>query len=103
MRLDAFLKLSRLVLRRTVANQICNAGFVKVNGLRAKPSKEVREGDEIEINYLGKRLEVKIVSIPSNKQVSKRNASKLYEVLSEISLSDEEPRFEIVNAYKEEN
>ncbi len=103
MRLDVFLKLSRLVLRRTVANQICNAGFVRVNGLKAKPSKEVREGDEIEIKASGKFLKVKIVSIPSNRQVSKKDASKLYEILSVTSLPDEELGFEIVNTHKEEN
>jgi ribosomal 50S subunit-recycling heat shock protein len=87
MRLDLFLKLSRLVPRRTVANKICNAGLVKVNDIVAKPSREIREGDEIEIKLYQKLLRVKVLAIPPNKQVSK--SAILYKLLYEIPQESE--------------
>ncbi|GIU81633.1 MAG: RNA-binding S4 domain-containing protein [Acidobacteria bacterium] len=98
MRLDVFLKLSRLVPRRTVANQICDNGLVKVNGVKAKPSKEIREGDEIEIKRGNKLLKIKVSFVPAKKQVvSKKDASKLYEILQEAILPEEDFGIEIAN------
>jgi len=76
------------VLRRSLAQQFCDAGRVKVNGLKAKSGKEIKEGDEIEIRRRDRLLTIKVKQIPSSKQVSRNDASSLYEVLSEEVLTD---------------
>jgi ribosomal 50S subunit-recycling heat shock protein len=81
MRLDLFLKLSRLVPRRTLAQEMCEAGAVKVNGLRSKSAHEVRENTLISIRYRGRITTVRVLTVPS-KQTSKREASSLYETIS---------------------
>jgi len=83
MRLDLFLKSSRLVLRRTVARQLCDAGKISVNGTAAKASKELKVGDEIEIVRGPKRVVARVVQIPGTKQVSKVDAASLIEILSD--------------------
>jgi len=83
MRLDLFLKSSRLVLRRTVARQLCDAGKISVNGTSAKASKELKAGDEIEIIRGPKRVVARVVQIPGIKQVSKVDAASLIEILSD--------------------
>jgi len=81
MRLDLFLKLSRIVARRTLAQEMCEAGAVKVNGLRAKSAHEVRESNLISIRHRGQITTVRVLTIPS-KQTSKREAPSLYETIS---------------------
>ncbi|MFY9553707.1 MAG: S4 domain-containing protein [Blastocatellia bacterium] len=81
MRLDIFLKLSRLSPRRTLAQQMCEAGSVKVNGLRAKSSHEMREGDLLSIRQRGHITTVRVTNVPS-KPPSKREAASLYETVS---------------------
>ena len=81
MRLDIFLKLSRLVPRRTLAQEMCEAGVVKVNGLRAKSAHEVREGDLLSLRQRGKITTVRVLNVPS-KPPSKREAQSLYETIS---------------------
>ncbi|MCS6885451.1 MAG: RNA-binding S4 domain-containing protein [Acidobacteriota bacterium] len=80
MRLDVFLKLSRLVVRRSIAAQMCREGKVFVNGILAKPSRELRPGDVLEISRRGEKLACKVLNIPTG-QVSKATASTLYELL----------------------
>lgn len=63
MRLDKFLKVSRLIKRRTIANEACDAGRVLVNGTVAKASLAVKVGDEIEIQFGIKTVKVKILQI----------------------------------------
>jgi len=87
MRLDLFLKASRLVLRRSIAQQFCDAGRVKVNGLSAKPGKEIRQEDTIELRRRDVTLTVKVKQIPGSKQVSRTDAAGLYEVVSEETSS----------------
>jgi ribosomal 50S subunit-recycling heat shock protein len=89
MRLDFFLKTSRLVPRRTVARQLCDAGRIHVNSVAAKASKELKQGDEIEITRGEKRLVARVLEIPSSKQVSKQSAASLVEIVS--SQTVEEP------------
>ena len=89
MRLDLFLKASRLILRRTLAQEFCDAGRVKVNDIKAKSSREVKELDEIEIRRNNRILKVRVVQVPNTKQVSKQTAANLYEVLSEEILNQE--------------
>jgi ribosomal 50S subunit-recycling heat shock protein len=80
MRLDIFLKLSRLVPRRTLAQQMCEAGVVNVNGQRAKSAHEVRVPDLISIRQRGRITTVRVLNVPS-KPPSKREASALYETI----------------------
>ncbi len=94
MRLDLFLKASRLILRRTLAQKFCDAGLVKVNELTAKSSREVKPHDEIEIKRYNRLTKVKVLEIPSQKQVSRQDADKLYQIISEEIL-EEEPPFEV--------
>ena len=89
MRLDLFLKASRLVIRRTEAQASCDAGRVRVNGAKAKPSKEVKPGDELEVKRRTRRTRVEIVEIPATKQVSKVSAPDLYRVIEEETLEDD--------------
>ncbi len=80
MRLDKFLKVSRIVKRRTVANEMASAGRIDVNGRRAKPGTEVKVGDILEIGYGPKQIRVEVLQIKD--QVKKEEASSLYQVLS---------------------
>ena len=81
MRLDIFLKLSRLEPRRTLAQKMCEAGAVTVNGLRAKSAHEVREADLVSIRRRGRITTVRVVRIPT-KPPSKRDAESLFETVS---------------------
>ena len=80
MRIDKFLKVSRILKRRTVAQEACSAGKVTVNGREAKPSHEVKEGDIVEILYASGTLKFKVLAV---KEVAKKDdAQNLYEVLA---------------------
>ncbi len=81
MRLDIFLKLSRLALRRTLAQEMCEAGAVKVNGLRAKSAHEIREADLISIRGRGRETTIRVIKVPP-RPPSKREAPMLYETIS---------------------
>ena len=76
MRLDKYLKVSRLIKRRTVANEACDGGHVSVNGNVAKASYDVKEGDVIEIRFGAKTLTVQVVSVAEF--VSKNDAAAMY-------------------------
>jgi ribosomal 50S subunit-recycling heat shock protein len=89
MRLDQYLRASRLVLRRTVAQELCEAGAVSVNGAAARSSRAVREGDELTIRRRSRVTTVRVLSLPQTKQVSRADAPALYEVVSDISVNDE--------------
>lgn len=80
MRLDKYLKNSRIIKRRTVAKDACEQGRVSVNGRIAKPGQELKIGDLIEITFGTKDLKVKVVSMPEN--VRKDDAQELYEVIN---------------------
>ena len=82
MRLDVFLKLSRLVPRRTLAQELCEKGAVEVNGLRGKSGREVREGDLLTIRGRGRLTTVRVTRIPL-KPPSKHDASSLYETITD--------------------
>ena len=80
MRLDKFLKVSRLIKRRSVANEVCENARVFVNENPAKPAKQLKAGDEIKIEYFNKTVKVKILTIPTG-NVSVNDASSLYEII----------------------
>jgi ribosomal 50S subunit-recycling heat shock protein len=80
MRLDKYLKVSRIIKRRTVAKEACESGRVSINGKVAKPGTDVKEGDIIEIRFASKKLSAKILNI--SEHVRKENAQAMYEILS---------------------
>ena len=82
MRLDKYLKVSRLIKRRTVANEACDGGRVSVNGKVVKASYDVKVGDEMEIRFGSRALKIKVTEV--REQVGKSEAATLYEVLPEV-------------------
>ena len=83
MRLDLFLKVSRLCPRRTLAQELCDAGFVLVNGRPAKSAHAVKAGDEITIRRRDREILARVLKDPPNRNVSKRDADQLVEIISE--------------------
>ena len=79
MRLDKYLKVSRIIKRRTVANEACDAAHVTVNGRPAKASYDIKEGDVLEITFGQRTLKVRVVSV--KEFTSKAEAADLYEVI----------------------
>ena len=80
MRLDKYLKNSRIIKRRTVAKDACEQGRVEVNGKIAKPGLELKLDDEITITFGSNILKVRVVSMPDN--VRKDDAQSMYEVIN---------------------
>lgn len=80
MRLDKFLKVSRLIKRRTVANSVSEMGRVTVNGNIAKPAKQLKAGDIIEIEYANRTEKFEVLIIPTG-NVSIQSATALYKII----------------------
>ncbi len=78
MRLDKFLKISRVIKRRTVANEIADAGRVMVNGKIVKPSYEVKVGDKVQIQFGDKISTFEIVNIP---KVAGKNLEEIIKII----------------------
>jgi len=76
MRLDKFLKVSRLIKRRTVANEACDGGRVTVNGRPAKASYDVKTGDVLEISFGARSVKVEVLSVTEH--AAKADAAGLY-------------------------
>ncbi len=92
MRLDKYLKVSRLIKRRTVANEACDAGRVLVNGKVARASYDVKLGDKLELQLGNRILVVEVLEI--NEYANRETASNLYRLISEekvVSQRAEEP------------
>ncbi|MBQ8545539.1 MAG: RNA-binding S4 domain-containing protein [Clostridia bacterium] len=81
MRIDKFLKVSRIIKRRTIANDACDASHVKVNGKNVKASYDVKVGDVIEITFGERMLKVKVTDVRD--VIRKNDAQTLYEVMPE--------------------
>lgn len=81
MRLDKYLKISRIIKRRTVANNACDNEHVVVNGRRAKASYDVKEGDIVEITFGDKTLKFKVLEVKEHS--AKADASSMYEIINE--------------------
>jgi ribosomal 50S subunit-recycling heat shock protein len=77
MRLDKFLKLSRIIKRRTVAQEVCNGGRVKVNGKTSKPAHTLKEGDIITIAFGNREINAKVLSV--NEKLGNKDPKSLYE------------------------
>lgn len=88
MRLDLFLKASRLCPRRTIAQKLCDAGLISINGVPAKAAHTVKSGDELTIRRRDKFTMLKVLSVPTERQTSKKDAPNLYELVSEQKLDD---------------
>jgi len=80
MRLDKFLKVSRIIKRRTVANDACDNEHVTVNGRNAKASYDVKENDILEITFGGRKLKVKVLDVKEH--ALKADAASMYEVIN---------------------
>lgn len=79
MRLDKYLKVSRLIKRRTVANEACDAGRVSVNGRAQRASYEVKAGDILEIRFGEKSVRAEVLSVADS--IRKEEASELFRYL----------------------
>jgi ribosomal 50S subunit-recycling heat shock protein len=86
MRLDLFLKLSRLCPRRSVAQQLCDAGFVLLNGRPAKSAHAVKPADEITVRRRNREVIARVRSVPDTRSVSRRDSGELIEILGEREL-----------------
>ena len=83
MRLDLFLKASRLCLRRTIAQKLCDAGLVEVNGKVAKAAHAVEPSDEITIRRGDHLKRVRVNSLPGSRQPARQEARNLFEIIDE--------------------
>ena len=79
MRLDKYLKVSRIIKRRTVAKEACESGRVSINNIVAKAGSDLKEGDIIEITFANKKLKAKVLNLSDH--VRKEAASTMYEIL----------------------
>ncbi len=79
MRLDKYLKVSRLIKRRTVANEACDAGRVSINGKPAKASSAVKAGDVLEIQFGNRIVKAEILNVQET--VRKEEAAQMYQIL----------------------
>ncbi len=83
MRLDLYLKMTRLVPRRTGAGDLCREGQVTVNGQAAKAARTVRPGDRVVVRSPSRELTVEILEVPTGKNVSRAEARTFYRILEE--------------------
>lgn len=78
-----------MIPRRSLAQEFCDAGLIKVNDAAAKSAREIKSGDRIEIKRRNRLTTVKVLKIPAQKQVSRANAEELFEILSEEVLPED--------------
>ncbi|EOA8307119.1 RNA-binding S4 domain-containing protein [Enterococcus faecalis] len=86
-RLDKFLKVSRIIKRRTVAKEVADKGRIQINGVLAKSSSTVKIGDLVKIQFGNRILEVEVLQL--NDSTKKEDATKMYEIKSETRVSEE--------------
>jgi ribosomal 50S subunit-recycling heat shock protein len=89
MRLDIFLKTSRLIKRRSVAKELCDRGKVEVGGIAAKAGREIKAKDVLTIGLPRRKLTVEIMEIPSG-NISKDMAPGLYRVIEDLRVEEED-------------
>jgi len=89
MRVDKWLKVSRLIKRRSVANEICDKNRIKINNRIVKASTEVKIGDRLEISLGETMIDLEILKVPKDKEnVSVQDALELYRVISKLKLNE---------------
>ncbi len=81
MRLDKYLKISRVIKRRTIAKDVIDLGFVKINGRNAKPSSEVKEEDILELTLGERKLTIKVKSLKP--YTKKEDSDEMYEIIDD--------------------
>jgi len=89
MRLDLFLKASRLCPRRTIAQKLCDAGLVSINGSTAKSAHQVKPADEIIIKRRDKVSTIRVLSVPLERQTSRKDAGSFYEIIEEHKVNED--------------
>ncbi|UTR16659.1 RNA-binding S4 domain-containing protein [Salipaludibacillus sp. LMS25] len=87
MRLDKYLKVSRLIKRRTMAKEVASQGRVKINGQPAKPGTEVKPGDELEVLFGQKHMTIRIDRVEES--VKKEEAATFYSILKEERIDND--------------
>jgi ribosomal 50S subunit-recycling heat shock protein len=92
MRLDKYLKVTRIIKRRTLAKEVCDGDRVQINGRRAKAGSEVKPGDEILIDFGRRQLKVQVVAVKEH--VRAAEAKELYTVLAETFKESDLPHLE---------
>ncbi len=85
MRLDKFLKVSRLIKRRTVAKEVCDAGRIQINGRKAKAGSDVAVGDILEIAYGNKIIEAEILIVAETMKAAE--AANMYRIIKENKIT----------------
>lgn len=88
MRLDLFLKVSRLCPRRSVAQKLCDAGIVLLNGRPAKSAHDVKAGDEITIRKANEEIVARVLDVPNSRNVARRDANSLIEFVRRTERDD---------------
>ena len=88
MRLDKYLKVSRIIKSRPVAKEVCDAGRISINGRPAKAGSEVKVGDMLHVSYGSRRLEVEVLAIAET--IRANEADSLYRVISDVRLKEKE-------------
>ncbi|CYY02457.1 RNA-binding S4 domain-containing protein [Streptococcus suis] len=88
MRLDKYLKVSRIIKRRTVAKEVADKGRIKVNGILAKSSTDLKVNDQVEIQFGNKLLTVKVLEMKDS--TKKEDALKMYQIISEKRIEKDE-------------
>ena len=88
MRLDKYLKVSRIIKRRPVAKEVADKGRIKVNGILAKSSTDLKVGDEIEIRFGNKLFTVRVLEMKDS--TKKEDAAKMDEIVSETRIEGDE-------------
>jgi ribosomal 50S subunit-recycling heat shock protein len=88
-RLDLFLKTSRLVKRRAVAQEMCGAGRVLVNGLEAKPAKDIGTGDRLRLSYTTRVIDIEVLTVPVSSKNVKVPPEEMYRVISDAKIQQE--------------
>ena len=81
MRIDKFLKMSRVIKRRTVAQEACDGGRIEINGKTAKPSKEVRVGDVVTVTFGNRAMTFEVLSV--DERQTKQSADTMYKICDE--------------------
>ena len=87
MRLDKYLKVSRIIKRRSVAKEVADKGRIKVNGVLAKSSTDLKVNDQIEVRFGNKVLTVKVLEMLDS--TKKEDASKMYKIISETRIEED--------------
>ena len=87
MRLDKYLKVSRIIKRRPVAKEVADKGRIKVNGVLAKSSTDLKVNDQIEVRFGNKVLTVKVLEMLDS--TKKEDASKMYEIIIETRIEED--------------